>query len=87
MSSIQAFTPAAGTVDIPADAMAALLRDAGTPRFIESLLVFCRHSIGADFVSVFARAGNGGPHLVGTATTTCAANTRRAAEGYMQHYA
>jgi len=86
MSSIRAFVPATGTVDVPADAMAALVRDAGSPRFIESLLVFCRRSIGADFVSVFSRAGGGGPRLVGTATTTGADNTRRAAEGYMQHY-
>lgn len=87
MSSIQAFAPAAGTVDVPADALAALVRDAGAPRFIETLLAFCRQSIGADFVSVFARAGAGGPRLVGTATTTGPDNTRRAAEGYMQHYA
>jgi DNA-binding CsgD family transcriptional regulator len=66
--------------------MAALVRDAGTPRFIDALLMFCRRSVGADFVSVFSRAGNGGPRLVGTATTTGADNTRRAAEGYMQHY-
>ncbi|MEW6642445.1 MAG: LuxR C-terminal-related transcriptional regulator [Pseudomonadota bacterium] len=86
MSSIQAFVPASGMVDVPSDAMAALVRDAGTPGFIDTLLVFCRRSIGADFVSVFSRTGNGGPRLVGTATTTGADNTRRAAEGYMQHY-
>ncbi len=86
MANVQAFTPGSGSVDISADTVAALLRDTGTARFIESLLQFCRRSIGADFVSIFSRSGSGGPLLVGTATTTGPDNTRRASEGYMRHY-
>jgi DNA-binding CsgD family transcriptional regulator len=87
MTRIQAFAPEAGSVDIPADCMAALVRDAGTISFIESLLAFCKRCIGADFVAIFSRSGAGGPLLLGTATTTGSENTRRASEGYMQHYA
>jgi DNA-binding CsgD family transcriptional regulator len=86
MTSVQAFAPAAGPVEIPSDCMAALLRDTGTVRFIDSLLAFCRRSIGADFVAIFSRPGAGGPRLVGTATTTGSDNTRRASEGYQQYY-
>ncbi len=87
MANVQAFAPDPGSVDIPVDSMAALVRDTGTVSFIESLLLFCRRSVGADFVSIFPRSAAGAPLLVGTATTTGLDNTRRASEGYMQHYA
>ena len=87
MAKVQAFAPGSGSVDVPIDSMAALVRDAGSVRFIESLLLFCRRSIGADFVSIFSRSDTGAPLLVGTATTTGSDNTRRALEGYMRHYA
>lgn len=87
MANVQAFAPDPGSVDIPVDSMAALVRDTGTVSFIESLLLFCRRSVGADFVSIFSRSAAGAPLLVGTATTTGPDNTRRASEGYMQHYA
>lgn len=87
MASVRAVCTDPGIVDVPVGSLAALMRDAGTGRFIESLLAFCRNSVGADFVSIFTHRGTGGPLLVGTATTTGAENTRRAAEGYMQHYA
>jgi DNA-binding CsgD family transcriptional regulator len=87
MASVRAACADPGVVDIPVGSLATLMQDAGSGRFIESLLAFCRTSIGADFVSVFTLAATGGPELLGTATTTGAENTRRAAEGYMQHYA
>jgi DNA-binding CsgD family transcriptional regulator len=87
MASIRAVCADPGVVDIPVGCLAALMQDAGTGRFIDSLLAFCRASVGADFVSVFTLGGAGGPELLGTATTTGAENTRRAAEGYRRHYA
>lgn len=87
MVNVRAFAPGTDSVDVPADSMAALVRDTGTVRFIDSLLLFCRRSIGADFVSIFSRSGTGAPLLVGTATTTGSDNTRKASEGYMRHYA
>lgn len=87
MASVRAVCADPGVVDVPVRCLAALMQDAGTGRFIESLLAFCRESVGAEFVSVFTHRGTGGPRLFGTATTTGAENTRRAADGYMQHYA
>jgi DNA-binding CsgD family transcriptional regulator len=77
----------ARSVDVPVDGLVAIMQDAGTGRFIDSLLGFCKTSIGADFVSIFTHEGRGGPSLVGTATTTEAGNTKWAAEGYREHYA
>jgi len=51
------------------------------------MLDFCRKSVGADFVSIFAYSGASTPYLVGTATTTAAENARKAAVGYMEHFA
>jgi DNA-binding CsgD family transcriptional regulator len=87
MASVRAVCADPGVVDVPVRCLAALMQDAGTGRFIESLLAFCQESVGAEFVSVFTHRGAGGPQLFGTATTTGAENTRRAADGYMQHYA
>ena len=87
MASIRAVETMAPSIDIPVDRLVALMHDAGTDRFIQSMLDFCRRSVGADYVSIFAHTGRGGPSLVGTATTTEAGNTRRAAQGYMEHYA
>jgi len=87
MASIRTVDIVTPTIDVPVDSLVALMRDAGGGGFIESMLGFCRRCVGADFVSIFAHAGKGGPSLVGTATTTEADNIRRAAEGYMQHYA
>jgi DNA-binding CsgD family transcriptional regulator len=87
MASIRPVGAVAPTADVPVDGLVAMMRDAGTDRFIQSMLDFCKTSVGADFVSIFAHAGEGGPALVGTATATRADNTRRAAEGYRQHYA
>jgi DNA-binding CsgD family transcriptional regulator len=87
MASVRAVCTDPGVVDVPVGGLATLMQDAGSGRFIESLLAFCRASVGADFVSVFTLAGAGSPQLFGTATTTGAENTRRAAAGYLQHYA
>ena len=87
MAHIRSFVPSDRSVQVPAVLLADLVRDAGSDRFIESLLGFCARSVSADFVSVFSFARSGSPVLVGTATTTGAANTRRASQGYMQHYA
>jgi hypothetical protein len=45
------------------------------------MLDFCRKSVGADFVSIFAYSRASTPYLVGTATTTAAENARKAAVG------
>jgi hypothetical protein len=87
MPSVRIATDRAVKVDVDVEAMVALIREAGTGRFIETMLDFCRRCIGADFVSVFAYSRAGNPTLVGTATTTAAENARRAAIGYMQNFA
>lgn len=74
-------------IDVPVAALAALVRDAGEAPFIDTLLAFCRDSIGADFVAVFSRCSKGRPALIGTATTTEPDNARRARDGYMLHFA
>lgn len=74
-------------VDVEVEGMVALMREAGTGRFIDAMLDLCRTCVGADFVSIFAYPGAGVPALVGTATTTAAENARKAAVGYMQHFA
>jgi DNA-binding CsgD family transcriptional regulator len=74
-------------VDVDVEGMVALIREAGTARFIEAMLGFCRKCVGADFVSIFTYSGAGIPDLVGTATTTAAENARKAAIGYMKHFA
>ena len=51
------------------------------------MLAFCRKCLGADFVSIFTYSRTCVPALVGTATTTAADNARKAAMGYMQHFA
>ena len=87
MASVRVVDCDVRTVDVPVQGLVALMHDAGTGRFVEALLHFCKTSIGADFVSIFTHTGAGGPSLVGTATTTESGNTRRAAEGYQAHYA
>jgi HAMP domain-containing protein len=69
------------------EALVALIREAGSGRFIETVLDFCRKCVGADFVSILAYSKAGDPTLVGTATTTAADNARKAAIGYMRHFA
>src|ERR1700747_2466327 len=87
MVSVRLATTRAASVDVDVEAMVTLMREAGTGRFIDAMLAFCRKCIGADFVSIFAYSGGGAPALVGTATTTAAENAREAALGYMQHFA
>ena len=74
-------------MDVDVEGIVALIKDAGTGRFIEAMLEFCRKCIRADFVSIFAYSETGDPTLVGTATTTAAENARKAAIGYMQYFA
>jgi DNA-binding CsgD family transcriptional regulator len=69
-------------VGVEVEGIVALMREAGTGRFIDAMLDFCRTCAGADFVSIFAYPGAGVPALVGTATTTAAENARNAAIGY-----
>src|SRR6516164_7944028 len=67
--------------------MVAFMSEAGTDRSIDAMLAFCRKCLGADFVSIFTYSRTCVPALVGTATTTAADNARKAAMGYMQHFA
>src|SRR5579872_4090278 len=87
MPSVRQVTEAAMTVDVDVEGLVALIKDAGTGRFVETMLDFCGKCIRADFVSIFAYAETGAPTLVGTATTTAAENARKAAIGYMQYFA
>jgi LuxR family transcriptional regulator, activator of tox operons len=87
MPSVRMAANRAVKVDVDVEGMVALIREAGTGRFIEAMLDFCRKSVGADFVSIFAYSGASTPYLVGTATTTAAENARKAAVGYMEHFA
>lgn len=87
MYHVRPFMPCDGDVKVSPAALAGLVRDAGTAGFIDSLLDFCRRSVGADFVSVFSLARSGAPELVGTATTTGEHNAQRALCGYMSYYA
>jgi DNA-binding CsgD family transcriptional regulator len=80
-------TDRAASADVDVEAMVALIREAGTGCFIETMLDFCWKCVGADFVSIFAYSQAGDPTLVGTATTTAAENARKAATGYMQNFA
>jgi DNA-binding CsgD family transcriptional regulator len=66
-------------VEVDVEGMVALIREAGTGRFIEAMLDFCRKCVGADFVSILAYSRTGDPTLVGTATTSAAENARNAA--------
>jgi hypothetical protein len=85
MPSVRQATEPATTVDVDIEGMVALIKDAGTGRFVGSMLEFCQKCIRADFVSIFAYSATGAPTLVGTATTTAAENARKAAIGYMQY--
>jgi DNA-binding CsgD family transcriptional regulator len=87
MPSIRMATDCAVKASVDVKGMVALIREAGTERFIEAMLEFCRRCVGADFVSIFAYSGADDPTLVGTATTTGAENARKAAIGYMEHFA
>ena len=87
MPSVRMAAARAMKVDVEVEGMVALMREAGTGRFIDAMLDFCRTCVGADFVSIFAYSGAGAPALVGTATTTAAENARKAALGYVQHFA
>jgi LuxR family transcriptional regulator, activator of tox operons len=87
MPSVRMATDRAVKVDIDVEGMVALIRQAGTGRFIEAMLDFCRKCVGADFVSILAYSRTGDPTLVGTATTTAAENARNAAIAYMRHFA
>lgn len=87
MPSVRQTTEPVTTVDVDIEGMVTLIKDAGTGRFVESMLEFCRKCIRADFVSIFAYSETGEPTLVGTATTTAAENARKAAIGYMQYFA
>jgi DNA-binding CsgD family transcriptional regulator len=87
MVSVRLATTRAAKADVDVETMVTLMREAGTSRFIGAMLAFCRKCVGADFVSIFAYSGASAPALVGTATTTAAENARKAALGYMQHFA
>jgi DNA-binding CsgD family transcriptional regulator len=87
MPSVRQATEPVTTVEVDIEGMVALIKDAGTGRFVGSMLEFCRKCIRADFVSIFAYSETGDPTLVGTATTTAAENARKAAIGYMQYFA
>jgi hypothetical protein len=47
-------TDRAVKVDVDVEGMVALIREAGTGRFVETMLNFCRKCVGADCVSVLA---------------------------------
>ena len=87
MPSVCKATEPAMMMDVDVEGIVALIKDAGTCRFIEAMLEFCQKCIRADFVSIFAYSETGDPTLVGTATTTAAENARKAAIGYMQYFA
>jgi LuxR family transcriptional regulator, activator of tox operons len=87
MPSVRMAADRAVKVEVDVEGMVALIREAGTSRFIEATLDFCRRCVGADFVSILAYSMTGEPTLVGTATTTAAENARNAANGYMRHFA
>jgi DNA-binding CsgD family transcriptional regulator len=87
MPSVRMAADRAVKVDVDVEGMVALIREAGTDRFIETMLDFCRKCIGADFVSIITYSTTGDPTLVGTATTTAAENAQNAAKGYMRHFA
>ena len=87
MPSVRMATDRAVRVEVDVEGMVALIREAGTGRFIETMLDFCRKCVGADFVSILAYSKAGDPTLVGTATTTEAENARNAAIAYMRHFA
>jgi hypothetical protein len=87
MPSVRVATDRAVKVDVDVEGIVALIRQAGTGRFIEAMLDFCRKCVGADFVSILAYSRTGDPTLVGTATTTAAENARNAAIAYMRHFA
>jgi hypothetical protein len=87
MPSVRMATDRAVKVDVDVEGMVALIRQAGTGRFIETMLDFCRKCVGADFVSILAYSRTGDPTLVGAATTTAPENARNAAIAYMRHFA
>ena len=87
MPSVRMAADRAVKVAVDVEGMVALIREAGTGRFIETMLDFCRKCVGADFVSILAYSRTGDPTLVGTATTTAAENARNAAIAYMRHFA
>jgi DNA-binding CsgD family transcriptional regulator len=86
MASIQPYAPRKSMQDVSVDATAMLIGAIGADGFIGALLDFCKRGVGANFVSVFSRRREGTPSLIGTATTTSSINTRKASEGYMQHF-
>lgn len=79
MPSVRMATDRAASLDVDVEAMVALIREAGTGRFIETMLDFCRKCVDADFVSILLYSRTGDPVLVGTETTTAAENARNAA--------
>jgi hypothetical protein len=87
MPSVRMAADRAVRVEVDVEGMVALIREAGTDRFIEAMLDFCGKCVGADFVSILAYSRTGDPTLVGTATTTAAENARNAAIAYMRHFA
>lgn len=87
MPSVRMAVTRAGKAEVDVEAMVALMTEAGTGRFIDAMLSFCRKCLGADFVSIFAYSRISAPALVGTATATAAENARKAAIGYMRHFA
>jgi LuxR family transcriptional regulator, activator of tox operons len=87
MPSVRMAVTRPGKVEVDVEAMVAFMSEVGTDRSIDAMLAFCRKCLGADFVSIFTFSGTCVPALVGTATTTAADNARKAAIGYMQHFA
>ena len=87
MPSVRMAVTRPGKVEVDVEAMVAFMSEAGTDRSIDAMLAFCRKCLGADFVSIFTYSRTCVPALVGTATTTAADNARKAAMGYMQHFA
>jgi hypothetical protein len=54
MPSVRMAADRAVKVEVDVEGMVALIREAGTGRFIEAMLDFCRKCVGADFVSILA---------------------------------
>jgi hypothetical protein len=79
MPSVRMAADRAVKVEVDVEGMVALIREAGTGRFIEAMLDFCRKCVGADFVSILAYSRTGDP--------TAAENARNAATACMRHFA
>jgi LuxR family transcriptional regulator, activator of tox operons len=87
MPSVRIAATRPGKIELDVEATVAFMSEAGTERSVDAMLTFCRKCLGADFVSIFTYARTCVPALVGTATTTAADNARKAAIGYLQHFA